>query len=838
MITSQAEHVKELTQRLAEAEATIAALLSGQIDAVVDPETHTPVLLAKAQNALREERDRAQRYLDSPDILLLAMDLERRVTLVNRYACSVLGWSAGELIGRDFADACLPVRVRDEMKAKFQELIAGQFTALENPILTRSGDERLIGWRNTLLRDDAGTVTGVLSSGSDITESREVETALRTSAAELLERTKMLEEHSAALSDQAALLDLAQDAIIVRDMSNRIVFWSRGAQAMYGWASHEALGRDKEQLLSTAFSEASDNIEATLMREGRWEGEALQRTRDGRPVTVLSRWALQRDADGTPLRILTINTDITDRKHADGERARLVEELQNHAMALRRNEERTTYALGAARMGLWELDTVSGDLWWSPTMGAAFGLPPEQAPTKAPAFFTLIHPDDRQMVATSLSQAGLDGTDFKEEFRVVWPDGSAHWVGGRARMLPGGPDGSPHWLGVGVDIGDRKALEAQFRQAQKMEAVGQLAGGVAHDFNNLLTSILGYSGFVMDTFGPQDRRRADMDEVVKAGQRAAGLTRQLLAFSRKQVLQPTRLNLNALVTGMHPMLSRLIGEQVELISSLAPDLSAVRADPGQIEQVLMNLVVNARDAMPSGGRLSIQTGNVDLDQSFIHDVVVRPGPYVMLAVSDTGVGMSEETKSRLFEPFFTTKEPGKGTGLGLATVYGIVKQSGGFVWVYTELGKGTSFKVYLARAEDVSDVVEPVADRRAEVGTETVLVVEDEDAVRLLTRRVLEEASYRVFDAPNPQKAEELFDTHPNLFQLLVTDVIMPGSTGPQLFERLVRKQPNLKVLYVSGYTDTAIIDGGQIDPAIELLQKPFSANALKRRTREVLDAT
>jgi two-component system cell cycle sensor histidine kinase/response regulator CckA len=839
MITNETLSMKELTQRLAEAEATITALLSGQIDAVVDPETRTPVLLAKAQDALREERDRAQRYLDAPDIILLAMDLERRVTLVNRYACSVLGWSGGELIGRDFADTCLPVRIRDEMKAKFPELIAGEFTVLENPILTKAGHERLIGWRNTLLRDDAGNVTGVLSSGSDITESRGVETALRTSAAELLERTKMLEEHSAALSDQAALLDLAQDAIIVRDMNNRIVFWSRGAQAMYGWASHEALGRDKEQLLSTAFSEASDTIEATLMREGRWEGEALQSTRDGRPVTVLSRWALQRAADGTPLRILTINTDITERKHADGERARLVEDLQGHALALRRNEERTTYALGAARMGLWELDTVSGDLWWSPTMGAAFGLRPEQAPTKAPAFFTLIHPDDRQMVATSLGQAGLDGTDFKEEFRVVWPDGSAHWIAGRARMLPAGPDGSPHWLGVGLDIGDRKALEAQFRQAQKMEAVGQLAGGVAHDFNNLLTSILGYSGFVMDTFGPQDHRRADMDEVVKAGQRAAGLTRQLLAFSRKQVLQPTRLNLNTLVTGMHPMLSRLIGEQVELISSLAPDLSTVRADPGQLEQVLMNLVVNARDAMPSGGRLTIQTLNVELDQSFVHDVVVRPGPYVMLAVSDTGVGMSDATKSRLFEPFFTTKEPGKGTGLGLATVYGIVKQSGGFVWVYTELGKGTSFKVYLSRADDVSDDVDHVvADHRPAVGTETLLVVEDEEAVRLLTRRVLEDANYRVFDAANPQQAEALFDKHPNVFQALVTDVIMPGSTGPQLFERLARKQPNLKVLYVSGYTDTAIIDGGQIDPAIELLQKPFSANALKRRIREVLDGS
>ncbi len=328
-----------------------------------------------------------------------------------------------------------------------------------------------------------------------------------------------------------------------------------------------------------------------------------------------------------------------------------------------------------------------------------------------------------------------------------------------------------------------------------------------------------------------------MEEVIKAGERAAGLTRQLLAFSRKQVLQPTRLDLNALITGMHPMLSRLIGEQVELVPSLAPELSNVRADPGQLEQVLMNLVVNARDAMPSGGRLMIQTANVELDGSFMQDVKIHPGPYVMLAVSDTGDGMTEATKSRLFEPFFTTKGPGKGTGLGLATVYGIVKQSGGYVWVFSDLGKGTSFKVYLPRSEEDAQVAKPPSpDDTPCVGTETILVVEDEEAVRLLTRRILEEARYRVFDAPNPQQAEELFGRHPNTFNLLLTDVVMPGSSGPKLFERLVHRQSNLRVLYLSGYTDPTMVDGGQLDPGVPLLQKPFAANALKRKVREVLD--
>src|SRR6185503_1896608 len=304
-------------------------------------------------------------------------------------------------------------------------------------------------------------------------------------------------------------------------------------------------------------------------------------------------------------------------------------------------------------------------LTWSETMAPLFELTPQQAPTTAEAFLALIHPDDRRLVEDSLATTMRDGTDYEVEFRALWPDGSARWNAGQARMVRDS-DGTPmRLLGIGTDISERKSLEAQFRQAQKMEAVGLLAGGVAHDFNNLLTAILGYSTFVIDTFGPQDRRRADMEEVLKAGQRAAVLTRQLLAFSRKQVLQPTAVDLNALVSGIRQMLGRLIGEHVDLVPILAPDLGTVRADPGQLEQVLMNLVLNARDAMPSGGRLAVETANVELDASFMQDVTIHPGSYVLLAVSDNGIGMNEATKQRLFEPFFTTKEHGKGTGLGL-----------------------------------------------------------------------------------------------------------------------------------------------------------------------------
>ena len=511
--------------------------------------------------------------------------------------------------------------------------------------------------------------------------------------------------------------------------------------------------------------------------------------------------------------------------------------LEEHATALRRSEERTNYALGAAGMGVWELDVATRRLTWSETMAPLFGLTPEQAPTTAEAFLALIHPDDRRLVEDSLATTMRDGTDYEVEFRALWPDGSARWNAGQARMVRDS-DGTPmRLLGIGTDISERKSLEAQFRQAQKMEAVGLLAGGVAHDFNNLLTAILGYSTFVIDTFGPQDRRRADMEEVLKAGQRAAVLTRQLLAFSRKQVLQPTSVDLNALVMGIRQMLARLIGETVDLVPILAPDLGTVRADAGQLEQVLMNLVLNARDAMPSGGRLAVETANVELDASFMQDVTIHPGSYVLLAVSDDGIGMNEATKQRLFEPFFTTKEHGKGTGLGLATVYGIVKQTGGYIWVYSEPGKGATFKIYLPRVSGDGKVPDAVVvEEEMPAGTETVLLVEDEQAVRLLTRRILERAGYRVFDAANAEQAEALFERHGSVFNLLVTDVIMPGASGPRLFERLARQRPDLKVLYVSGYTGDTIVHQGELAPGVEFLRKPFTADALNRRVREVLD--
>lgn len=392
-------------------------------------------------------------------------------------------------------------------------------------------------------------------------------------------------------------------------------------------------------------------------------------------------------------------------------------------------------------------------------------------------------------------------------------------------------------VSVIVDITEQHALTEQLRQAQKMEAVGQLAGGIAHDFNNLLTAITGYSELSLRRLGADDPHRRNLEEIKKAADRAASLTRQLLAFSRKQILEPKVVNLNSIVDSTEKMLRRLIGENIEVSSILEPELWLVKADPSQIEQILMNLVVNARDAMPDGGKLTIETANVELDQNYAgKHVMVSPGPYVMLAVSDTGIGMDAETEAHIFEPFFTTKEIGKGTGLGLSTVYGIVKQSGGYVWVYSEVGQGTTFKVYLPREFEPESAFVKSESRSIARGTETVLLVEDDDMVRNLAREVLESNGYRVLVASEATEALTLCENSRGEIKLVLTDVVMPQMGGKELAARLLQNSPDLKVLYMSGYTDNAIVHHGVLDESVSFLQKPFTPDALAKKVREVLD--
>lgn len=386
------------------------------------------------------------------------------------------------------------------------------------------------------------------------------------------------------------------------------------------------------------------------------------------------------------------------------------------------------------------------------------------------------------------------------------------------------------------DMKEEYELAAMLRQAQKMESIGQLAGGIAHDFNNLLTVINGYSALVLQRLPEGDALRAPIKAIGEAGDRAAALTKQLLAFSRKQVLKPELLDLNEVVLRTSAMLRRLIGEDIELATRLKPGLGAIRFDPGQIEQILMNLAVNARDAMAHGGKLTIETANVALDAKYAKaHPGAHAGPHVMMAVSDMGIGMDAATKARIFEPFFTTKEPGKGTGLGLATVYGIVKQSGGNIWVYSEPGRGTTFKIYLPRVEVLAPQQGAKPESAGAPGTGTILVVEDEDGVRALLRDVLESGGYTVLTAGNAEEAMEICTGYQGEIRLLLTDVVLPGMGGRELSEKLLTMRPQMRIVFMSGYTDNAIVHHGVLDPGLNFIEKPIQPNELLERIAEFL---
>lgn len=474
---------------------------------------------------------------------------------------------------------------------------------------------------------------------------------------------------------------------------------------------------------------------------------------------------------------------------------------------------------------------------------------------------------DEQLVVTSAMGAGLDGVGLPpreaaglpvlEFFRTRDPGLPA--IAAHRKALAGEPtsfetpwqtrqfqahvrpladaDGSVQGvIGVALDVTDRERLADQLRQAQKMQAVGELAGGVAHDFNNLLMVVKGHAQILLDRLADAPSLRQSVEQVEKAADRAASLTRQLLAFSRKQVLQPRILDMNEVVGGMIKMFSRVIGENIEMTFVPGSNLGRVKADPGQIEQVLLNLVVNARDAMPNGGCLTIETSNTELDKSYVAKHVIQPGPYVMLTVTDTGCGMDAETQARIFEPFFTTKGPGKGTGLGLATVYGVVKQSGGYIWVYSEVSRGTTFKIYLPLVSGEIDCVPTDGEKKpAAAGSETVLLVEDEQNVRELVGGYLRGVGYQVLEAEDGEHALEASAAHNGPIHILVTDVVMPHMSGPDLAAKLAVFRPEIKVLFISGYTDDTVFRHGVLEGGVAYLQKPFNLKSISQKIRDVL---
>ena len=460
-----------------------------------------------------------------------------------------------------------------------------------------------------------------------------------------------------------------------------------------------------------------------------------------------------------------------------------------------------------------------------------------QAELVGRAFFSLLPEAGAREARARLSdvRVGVKGSPFFE-VELIQKDGARVLL--EVHVTSVLKDGQPvARLGVARDITERRYLEDQLRQAQKMEGIGRLAAGVAHDFNNLLTAIGGRCYLVLNALTSENPIRREIEIIQDAAERAAKLTHQLLAFSRKQILDPCVLDLNATVTGIEPLLRRMIREDIEIATALDSAAGRVKADAGQIEQVLLNLAVNASDAMPNGGWLTLATGNVTLDEAYARThAEVEPGPYVMLSVSDTGHGMTAEVQAHIFEPFFTTKEVGKGTGLGLATVYGIAKQSGGHITVHSEPGHGAAFKLYLPRVEEAPGTAEPA--RPTEItrrGSETVLLVEDDEPLRTLAREILSIQGYTVLDAISPSEALRLADVHPGPIHLLVTDVVMPQMNGRQVADHLLAARPGLKVLFMSGYTDAAIVEHGVLEPGTHFLQKPFTPDGLSRKVREAL---
>jgi hypothetical protein len=508
-------------------------------------------------------------------------------------------------------------------------------------------------------------------------------------------------------------------------------------------------------------------------------------------------------------------------------------------------QRRLALAIEASDAGVFEIGlTDETPLQYTGAWELILGLTPSALPARTQSLRTWlvknIHPGDWSVATHDLDDF-LAGKRLRyaAEFRLKHNTGRWVDVAAFARVVSQGADGrAEQVVGVLLDVSRRKSLEAQLRQAQKMEAVGQLAGGVAHDFNNLLTAILSFGNFALEAVAPSSPEHDDIEEVLKAAERAQSLTSQLLAFSRRKAVAPRVLSVNVVVTSAEKILRRLLGADIDLHSQLAPDVWNVKVDEDELEQVLLNLAVNARDAMPEGGRLTIETDNVALEEGYgvMHGAQVAPGDYVVIAVSDSGTGMDAATQARIFEPFFTTKEVGRGTGLGLSTCYGIIKQAEGFIWVYSEVGQGTTFRVYLPRVTGPADTVKPQPEPSDLRGSEVIMIVEDNEQVRQLATRVLGGLGYTVLEAANGADALLALETADQRVDLLVTDVVMPILGGKQLVERLRLRHPLLPVLFMSGYAPSAITHQSLLDPGAPMLQKPFTPRILARKVRQVLD--
>ncbi len=615
-------------------------------------------------------------------------------------------------------------------------------------------------------------------------------------------------------------MDSTEDGMAILDSNGAHVYANSAFARMVGFPSAQAvLGKTWRQVYDSrdvALLEAE--VRYSVLKTGKWSGQiALHR---GGDTTLPVEMAITVMGQGGTV---CVARDMSDRLDAE------------HARAETEIKYRTLIEQVAAISYIAELGVRGQWFYVSPQVESILGYSADEWLSTSRDWINHVHPEDHPMVHAA-EESCERGQPFQAEYRITRKNGEVIWVSDSAVVR--GSDSHPVMEGLIVDITDRKILEGQLQQARKIEAVGRLAGGVAHDFNNLLTIIKGYVEMAVQRSLDRPELHSDIRHIEEAADRAVTLVRQLLAFSRKQVLQPKVLDLNTIVINLDQLLRRLMPQNIEMKTFVSKEAGTIKADPGQIEQVIMNLVVNARDALADGGHILIETCNVNLDSAYTRDhAVVAPGPYVFLAVSDTGIGMSAETVAHIFEPFYTTKESGRGTGLGLSTVYGIVKQSDGYVWVYSELGKGTTFKVYLPRVTDAVQVSPPETPAStSQKGHETILLVEDEDDVRELTQMVLSKRGYNVIEAHSPAEAERLAGHGGPEIHLLLTDVVMPGISGRELAKRLTARFPHLRVMFMSGYTYNVIAQNGTLEEGISFLQKPFTPQLLMEKVREALD--
>ena len=638
-------------------------------------------------------------------------------------------------------------------------------------------------------------------------------------------------DHS-TLGETIALLEATfestHDGILVLDHDRRIIRYNRQFLTMFGFTA-AMLERDGLDGMIAALSTQVEQGETLAERTASLAASTERaifgtlRFKDGRVYDVYVEPAR---TDASLVGLVANFRDVT-------KAARAEEALEQHRAFLEKAQE-------VAHVGSWVTNLADSHVGWSRETHRIFGVPEGGFGGSVDAFFLLVHPDDRDAVRAASEAALNDRVPYDVEHRIVRGDGTIRWVHEKADVIRDAEGRSLRMVGTVQDITDRRLLEDQLRQAQKMEAIGRLAGGIAHDLNNALTTIAGYAELALGQLAVGSQSHADVQEIRHAAERASSVTRQLLAFSRKQLVQPRVFSLNETVTATGRLLSRLLGMNVQVRITAGDDVPPILGDPGQIEQAIINLAVNASDAMPQGGQLTLETAVVDVDESFARTHVPMPvGRYAVLRVNDTGHGMSRETQSRIFEPFFTTKEIGKGTGLGLPMVYGTLKQVGGFVFVESEIGRGSTFSLFFPPASAPAAAAaapRPAAEERAAPGHETLLVVEDETAVRNLVASSLRNEGYRLLLAASAEEALAIVEAQRGGIDLLLTDAIMPGESGIELARKLVARQPGLPVILMSGYTEETLPTETGIEPPMTLLPKPFTPRDLRQRIRGVLN--